>query len=59
MTLEEQRKKIKKENRKETILMIIIIIGFITLLGLAMKLGQDSMDSCMEAGHSKQYCEKG
>lgn len=57
--LEQQRKRIKKEKRKETILMIFIVIGFIIALGLAMKIGQDSVESCTKAGHSQQYCEKG
>ena len=57
--LEQQRKRMKKERRKDTIIFIVLVIGFITSLALAMKLGQDSMRDCINAGHSKNYCERG
>lgn len=57
--LEQQRKRMKKERQKDIILFIVLVIGFITSLALAMKLGQDSMRDCMNAGHSRSYCERG
>ena len=57
-TLEMQRKRQKKENRKNVIITIMFIIGLITMIGLAMKTGQDFTNSCTKV-HSKTYCENG
>ena len=58
--LEMQRKRMKKEQRKENMILIItaaIIIGlcFITL----SKLNDKDINNCINAGHTKQYCESG
>lgn len=57
--LEQQRLRAKKEKRNEIILVSIVVIGFIISLGLAMRLGKESMNDCMNAGHTQQYCERG
>ena len=57
--LEMQRKRMKKEQRKEIFVFILLTIGLITTIVLSMKLGQDAMKNCIKAGHSVQYCERG
>lgn len=57
--LEQQRLRAKKEKRKDVILFSCLILGFITTMLLAMKLGKQSMNDCMNAGHTQEYCEKG
>lgn len=56
--LEMQRKREKKEQRKNIIIVIMFIIALITMIGLAMKLGQDFTNDCTQV-HSKTYCERG
>lgn len=56
--LQLQRKQQKKEHKKEIIITIMFIVGLIVMIGLAMKLGQDFTNDCMQV-HSKTYCENG
>ena len=58
-TLEMQRKRQKKEQRQEVILYATVVIGIMVLMLLSMKLGKDDMKSCINAGHSVKYCERG
>ena len=58
-SLQMQRKRIKKEKRQDIALFSLLIIGFITTMILSMKLGKDDMKSCINAGHSVKYCERG
>lgn len=58
-SLQMQRKRIKKEKRQDIALFSLLIIGFITTMILSMKLGKDDMKSCINAGHSVEYCERG
>ena len=56
----EQRKRIKKQQRKENIILgVVIIIGLI-LCGIWLsKLHNSDMNNCINAGHTKEYCEGG
>jgi len=58
--LEQQRKRMKKERRKENIILgvvaVIVIALCITIIG---KLNEKDMNNCINAGHSKNYCERG
>ena len=61
--LEQQRLRAKKEKRIETI-MTFSIIGFIlavTLMILTMysRLTEKDINNCINAGHTRTYCEKG
>lgn len=58
-TLEMQRKRQKKEQRQEVILYATVVIGIMVLMLLSMKLGKDDIKSCINAGHSVEYCERG
>lgn len=56
--LEEQRRQIKKEQRKETIL--TVFIGTTIIVMLFMILGnynEKQMNKCQNVGHSTNYCE--
>lgn len=57
--LEQQRLRAKKEQRKDIIMCVIFIILMIILIAISMKLGQKSINDCINAGHSKAYCERG
>ena len=56
----EQRKRLKREKRKENIILgvvaVIVIALCITIIG---KLNEKDMNNCINAGHSKTYCERG
>ena len=56
--LKEQRKQIKKEQRKEG---IIVIIASMLIIGLLFKvltnLNNDNMESCLQQGYSQNVCE--
>lgn len=59
----QQRLKIKRKKRKEKI-MTGVIIAFIILVFLLIMNWFDSsykkdIENCMNAGHSRYYCEKG
>lgn len=59
-SLIEQRKRMKKQQRKENIILgvvSIIIIG-ICIIGIS-KLHKNDMNNCINAGHTKEYCESG
>lgn len=58
-SLQMQRKRIKKERRQDVILFTSLVIGLIAVMLLSMKLGRDDMKSCINAGHSVKYCERG
>lgn len=58
-TLEMQRKRQKKEQQQNIILFSVLIIGLIAMMLLSIKLGKDDMKSCINAGHSVKYCERG
>lgn len=58
-SLEMQRKRIKKERRQDIILCSIVVIGLIATIILSMKLGKEEIKSCVNAGHSVEYCERG
>jgi hypothetical protein len=56
----EQRKRMKKQQRKENIILgvvSIIVIG-ICIIGIS-KLHKNDMNNCINAGHTKEYCESG
>lgn len=53
-----QRKRIKQEKRKNFVLFIGLLIGFILSIMLLMKLNQKFTNDCTQV-HSKTYCEKG
>ena len=57
--LEQQRKRAKQEKRKDFIAFLMFFIALILLIMLSMKIGQKSIEDCMNAGHSRTYCEKG
>lgn len=56
--LQDQRKQIKKEQRKEG---IIVIIASMLILGLLFKvltnLNNDNMERCLQQGYSQNVCE--
>lgn len=58
--LREQRKRMKKQQRKENIILgVVIIIGLsLCIIGLS-KLHNSDMNNCINAGHTKEYCEGG
>ena len=58
-SLQMQRKRIKKERRQDIALFSILVVGIIATMLLSMKLGKDDMKSCINAGHSVKYCERG
>ena len=56
----EQRKRMKKQQRKENIILgvvSIIVIG-ICIIGIS-KLHKNDMNNCIYVGHTKEYCESG
>lgn len=57
--LEMQRKRDKKNKRENIILFTLIMIGFVSAIYLAAKIGQDNMKQCIKAGNSVEYCERG
>lgn len=59
-TLTEQRKRMKKQQRKENIILgVVIIIGLI-LCGIWLsKINNNDLNNCINAGHTKEYCESG
>ena len=61
--LEMQRKRLKKQQRIENIItcttLIFVVIITILLVISYIKLNDKDMKNCINAGHSKQYCEKG
>lgn len=61
--LEMQRKRMKKEKRIENIIngiTLALIIGLTILLIMTyIKLNERDMNNCINAGHTKQYCESG
>lgn len=58
-TLEMQRKRQKKEQQQNIILFSVLIIGLIAMMLLSIKLGKEDIKSCINAGHSVKYCERG
>lgn len=58
-TLEMQRKRQKKEQQQDIILFSMLVIGLISMIILSIKLGKEDMKSCINAGHSVKYCERG
>ena len=58
-SLQMQRKRIKKERRQDIALFSILVVGIIATMLLSMKLGKDDMKSCINAGHSVKYWERG
>jgi len=58
--LEQQRKRIKQQERKGN---IILAVATILIVGLCIfsltKLNKQDMTNCINAGHSKEYCERG
>ena len=56
----EQRKRMKRQQRKENIILgVVIIIGLI-LCGIWLsKLHNNDINNCINAGHTKEYCEGG
>ena len=56
--LQDQRKQIKKEQRKEG---IIVIIASMLIIGLLFKvlinLNNDNMERCLHQGYSQNVCE--
>lgn len=59
-TLIEQRKRMKKQERKENIILGIVIIITLALCIIGVsKLHNNDMNNCINAGHSKEYCESG
>lgn len=58
--LELQRKQLKKENKKETILtMFIGAFILVATIMLLCNLNNKFIDDCTKSGHSKTYCERG
>lgn len=58
--IEEQRKQIKKEERKEAIIVIsasILIIGL--LINVLTNIENKAVKSCMNNGNSQEICEMG
>lgn len=56
--LEMQRKREKKNKKENIILFTLIMIGFVSAIYLATKIGQDNMKQCIKAGNSVEYCER-
>jgi len=46
-----------KENYKKIILAIAVTMSLTFLITWAIKLDHDFMESCMNQGYSKEYCE--
>lgn len=58
--LEAQMKFEKKRKTKETILFGFIATAIIVMMTMLIGyMNQCSLNDCMSAGHSKNYCEKG
>ena len=58
--LEEQRKQLKKEQRKETILTFIIgSFIFVATTMLLSNMNNNFVSDCKAAGHTQSYCERG
>ena len=61
--MEMQRKRIKKEQKKDKILGWIItglaILGIIICMNYLDKSYKDGMENCINAGHTREYCERG
>lgn len=58
-TLEMQRKRRKIEKQQDIILCSIVFIGLIATIILSVRLGKEEIKSCVNAGHSVEYCERG
>lgn len=61
--LEMQRKRMKKEQRIENIIngiTLALVIGLtILLVMIYIKLNNEDINNCINAGNTKQYCESG
>lgn len=56
----ERLERLKREQRKETILAtfiaIVIVVMTIALLVIDRNITEDAKESCMNVGHSENYC---
>jgi hypothetical protein len=58
--LEQQRIRMRKEQRKDRILFIGIATFIIALCIICLNLlNKSDMENCIKAGHSSDYCERG
>lgn len=56
----EEIKRLKREQKKETILAIVIgSFIFIATAMLLSKMNNDFVSDCKKAGHTQSYCERG
>lgn len=58
--LEQQRKRLRKERIKESILFTFVeVFILVATLLLLNNMNNKSMNDCKAAGHSQSYCERG
>lgn len=59
MEIKRQKEQKKKEKIMEIVIIAFIITIFIIIMNFFDKSYKEGMENCMNAGHSRYYCEKG